>query len=266
MIVIITFLLLSVGSVFSDSSVPNVIYLSFDGLSPQPLFNLMEKKKIANFHKMAVSGSSSILKGVNSKPGLKESLPVLWTGYSSNVAMSRNDSAFVFNRLKKTVPDLKSIVIISRPKRKNSNEKEWGTIVKRSPLGIDKLYDEKERTSDEVTQAIVESIKTSNGSFILFANYPLAAQIALNYREGCSRYSEAILYLNKQVGIIQDALKEKGIKSNTVFVLTASYTFIENSQLPSSKSWVICSKKLRPGNTLLDVVPTLYTLYGKSLL
>ena len=248
-----------------QADVPNVVYLSFDGVSPHTLTVLMRKKKVANFNKMSKQGGMSILKGVLQKPNLKDSLAVMWTGYPIEVGMSRHDSAFVFNRLKKSVPDLTSVVIISRPKRAVPKEKEWGTILKRDLIGVDVVLDEKERTSDEVSQAIIEEIRKTNSPFILFANYPLAAQFALTYREGCGRYAEGVLYLNKQLGLIQEALKEKGVLDNTVFVLTASYTFIENTQMPSSKSWVICSKPIRAGKSPLDLVPTIYDIYGVSV-
>lgn len=265
-IFLISVLMFSMGSaqLFAKVSEPNVIYLSMDGLSPGPLFKVMGQRKIPHFNKMARVGSKSILRGVLDKPTLKDSLAVLWTGYPIQVGMSRHDSAFVFNRLKTQVPALKSTVIISHPKRVLPKEKAWGTIIKRDLIGIDKVYEEKERTSDEITQALVETITQSNGPFIIFANYPLCAQMALNYREGCGRYTEAILYLNKQLGVIQQALESKGVAENTVFILTASYSFIEGTQFPSSKSWVISSKKLKPGKSALDLVPTIYDLYSVS--
>jgi len=261
----LSFLGMAFTPVFGEHSVPNVIYLSFDGLSPQSLTILMNKKKLPHFHKFAMQGSMQILKGTADKPSLKDALAVLWTGYPTSMDMSHHDSAFVFNRLKKNVPDLTTIVMISRPKQTMPKEKEWGTILKRPLMGIDKTYDEKARTSDDITQGIIDSIRSTKGPFIIFANYPLAAQYASYYREGCGRYAECILYLNKQIGLIQKELKDRGLKNNTVFVLTASYTFIQGSQMPSSKSWVICSKPLKKGTSVLDLVPTIYELYGQPV-
>lgn len=243
---------------------PNVIYVSFDGVSPSTLFKIMQQKRIPHFNQMSRMGSKSVLKSALVKPNLKDALAVMWTGYPIEVGMSRHDSAFVFNRIKREVPDLKSTVIISRPFRTLEKEKAWGTILKRPLEGVDNVYEEKERTSDEITRAIIDSVQTSKGPFIIFANYPLCAQIALNYREGCDRYAEAILYLNKQLGLVEAAVKKKGIHDQTVFVLTASYSFIEGTQYPSSKSWVISSKQLRQGASQLDLVPTLYDLYNVS--
>lgn len=254
--------------IFSDiEASSNVVYVSIDGMSRHTFYALLNKQQLPHFQEIIDRGNYRNMEIKGYSPNTFACFTSMLSGYGYHndgqedikIPISVNTS--IFGVIKKQRPKITTVSLINHPigveNRPSLNE-----LLLHEQANIDILYEEKVRSSSEISKEVASTILSISTPFFLFTNFTNVDFMGRKYREGADMYSLSIKRCDKALGVIIQSLKNRGVWDSTHFVLTTSYGYRPKSRFQSEEIWIASTEKIRFKGTQLDIVPTIYRLLG----
>jgi len=255
------FLFLSVKPNFS-----NVIFISIDGLSKDTLVALLNKDALPNIAKIVERGNLRSLEIPLRHPDMMAVYTSFFTGNMPNAEEKDPDKILplketLFRDLKKEYSGIQTLVMLSEPYREKNPPQLSHLFPKRNTY-IDIFLPYTFRSNETIKEDVYQLLKKTKDPFFIFMNITEVDRMGHLYREGAQIYSNAVREADKSIGVIIDTLIEKDIWLETDILLTTSHGYLKNSQIESSKSWIISTRKVISKGSVTNLVPTIYDFFN----
>jgi len=157
--VILIALLVIGGSLTLDAKkkVPNLIYISIDGLSRETFYGLLNKKKLPNIEKIIDRGNYRNMSILDRDADTIPSYFELLTGYSAaKIIVNRAPKGWTFfERIKKYKPEIQVGAIVSLPQNLDKDDLQILPILERALDSLDYRVEEIKRTASAVAREVL---------------------------------------------------------------------------------------------------------------
>jgi len=251
---------------FHARAAENVIYISIDGMSRDTFYTLLNKGSLPNIKKVISRGNYRNMDLTVKRPDMLATYHSIFSGRTGpqgyreeSPSIPRGES--VFETLEENIPNLTSVLILSKPLRESVSPS-LNSLLAEAKDSIDIVLPYRKRSLSRVRRDVERVLKPLASPFFMFVNFTNVDQAGLSYREGSQMYSSALKRVDAAVGSMIRILKDNRLWDQTEFVLTTQYGFRRNSQILSSEVWVASTQKIRFKGTTDDLVPTIYKLFG----
>jgi hypothetical protein len=260
---IVVFFTLSVQA----SSGKNVLFISIDGLSRDTLYALLDKGSLPHIGSIVKRGNYRNMELPGIRPNTLQVYHTLLSGSFMEDRSSKisgepiGEGQSVFERLENQVPNLTTVALISEPLHESSVPS-LNSLLVHAKDRIDIFQPIRRRSLSRISREAVRLLTPLETPFFMFINFTNVDYMGRKYREGSVPYSKAVKRVDWAVGELVKVLKSNGLWEDTELILSTQYGYRKNSQILSSKVWVVSTQKIRFKGTSLDIVPTIYKLYG----
>jgi hypothetical protein len=245
----------------------NVLFISIDGLSRDTLYALLNKGSLPNIRSIVKRGNYRNMDLPDIRPNTLQAYHALFSGAlmaDTSIKVAGDpieEGSSVFERLENNIPNLTTVALISEP-LDESSVPSLNSLLIYAKHSIDIIEPIRRRSLSQISRDSVRLLNRLDSPFFMFVNVTNVDYVGRNYREGSDTYSTAVKRADRFVGGLIGVLEEKGLWEDTEIVLTTQYGYRKNSQILSSEVWVASTQKIRLKGTSLDIVPTIYKMYG----
>lgn len=242
-----------------------MIFISIDGLSKDTLEALLNKDALPNIAKIVKRGSFRSLEIPLRHPDMMAVYTSFFTGKMGAVEEKDSDKNLplketLFRHLKKEYSGIQTLVMLSEPYREKKPPQLSHLFPKRNTY-VDIFLPYTFRSNETIKEGAYQLLKKAKAPFFMFMNITDVDRMGHLYREGAQIYSNAVREADRSIGVIIDTLIEEDVWLETDILLTTSHGYLKNSQIESSKSWIITTRKGMMEGSVTDLVPTIYDFF-----
>lgn len=239
--------------------IPDVLWISADGVSRNTFYALLHKKQLPNIQKLMSHGNYRNLDVLTPDPQL--GYVHILTGMNSTATVDDKTHKIkknltVFEKVKEKHNSVTVKILLSEIEGPQTPE----SLLNKNELestGITMLTS----TSDSQIFAEAKQAMNSKTPLFLFIQDTDMAKSVLRYREGTEHYSDTIIAFDRHVG---DLIAHYNLtkRDRPLFVIiNSSYGFEKNSKKPSPEAWVLSNIKISRKAFSVDIVPSILQLY-----
>lgn len=266
-------ILISTGIVSGKTEEPNAILISWDGVSKDPLLELMDSGKLQNLTGIYKNGSFVNLSITDHFPDTMSGHAQMLTGYPPEITGVFKSMRYkeipsgltLFERLEDNLGDetIFTGIIASQEKSLGSLH---GLPFYHAGKIVDYHYD-KNSDAGLVGSVATEAVHhfANQGRFFIFIHFRDAADSGYAFGAGTQKQLDQIINVDAGTGMILNAVRDAGVAENTMIFITTDHGFNsgQTDNAGQNDLWLITNEPgLNETGDQKDIVPTVLQKMG----
>jgi len=253
------FLILTGLSPITAKEIPDVIWISADGVSRNTFYALLQKKQLPNIQKLMRHGNYRNLDVLTPDPQL--GYVHFLTGMNSSAVIDGNThkikkSMTVFEKIK----EKHSLVTVKILLSEIEGQQTPTSLLNKNDLDAAGITLSTSTSNSQLFTAAKQALNTTTPVF-LFMQHTDMAKSVFRYREGTEHYSDTLTAFDRHVGDLLAHYKLTKRDRPLFVIISSSYGFDKNSRKTSPEAWVLSNIKVSRKAFSGDIVPSLLNLY-----
>ncbi len=257
--IIALLLLFSPTTPLSAREVPNVIWISLDGVSRDTFYAFLQKKQLPNMQRLLRSGNYRNLDILTPDPQM--GYPHFLTGMNISATLDNSN-----NTLKKTT------TVFEKVKTRHKNATVQAIVSKtEAPYSPKRLLNKtyldaagiaiRVSSSDSHAFTLAKQAITKKKPIFIFIQQSDPADSVFRYREGTERYSDIIIAFDRRLGDLISHYRDTQRDTPLYVIISSSYGFQKHARTPSTESWILSNIVLSRKAFSGDIAPSILALY-----
>lgn len=244
---------------------PNTVLIIIDGASQDTFYQLLRSHQLPNIETLVERGNTRTLNGLDDPNDRLEAYRILLSGHSSEEMsearfISNGDS--IFEQLDRIVPEITTGVLLHNTiPLADEPVENLSLLISSVKMTLDIDHEPMYRSSNEISDVAINDIEGMTRPFFYVLNFVNIDFVGRRYREGSELYSLGIRNCDKAIGKLLTRLRELGEDESTEFIIVSPYGMKRKTQEFSSDAWIVSTQKVFRKGTLLDIVPSIMSLY-----
>jgi len=246
-------------SPIAAKEIPDVIWISADGVSRNTFYALLRKKQLPNIQKLMSRGNYRNLDVLTPDPQL--GYVHFLTGMNSSATIDDKT-----NKIKKrmtvfeTIKEKHSNVAVNLLLSETEGPQTPLALLNKNTLTAAGIAMVSSTSDSQLFTAAKQALNTSTPVF-LFIQQTDMAQSVFRYREGTEHYSDTLTTFDRHLGDLIAHYNATKRDRPLFVIISSSYGFEKNSKKPSPEAWVLSNIKVSRKAFSSDIVPSILNLY-----